>query len=173
MKTIYTFTLLLFCSQTFAQADSIVIKKIHKTVEQINKDSGYTTRTLDNEEFMGQMTDGGGQVTGYFKKEQLVKIDEFIGLSSCVNNTTYYLKDNKLIFAYTQGKEFQYVDSIATFNSSIQTVTMECRFYFENGKMIKSIFKGATRCGGPPLDSWAKNCMDNTTRYISLFTKKK
>ncbi|MEO7210541.1 MAG: hypothetical protein ABIY35_06330 [Chitinophagaceae bacterium] len=166
-------TLLLFCSQTFAQADSIVIKKIRKTVEQINKDCGYTIKILDNEEFMGQITDGGGQVTGYFKKGQLVKIDEFIGLSSCVNTTTYYLKDNKLIFVYTQGKEFQYVDSIATFNSSIQTVTMECRFYFENDKMIESIFKGATRCGGPPLDSWAKNYLDDTTRYIDLFTKKK
>jgi len=119
------------------------------------------------------MPDGGGHVIGYFKNGQLVKMDEFIGLSSCVNITTYYLQDNKLIFVYTQGKEFQYVDSIATFNSNIQTVTMECRFYFDNGKMIKSILKGATRCGGQPLDSWAKTDQDECVRYINLFKKKK
>ena len=105
-------------------------------------------------------TDGGGQLTGYFKNGQLLKMVERIGLSSCVNTTEFYLQDNKLIFVYTQGKEFKYVDSLATFNSRIQTVTMECRFYFHNNKMIKSILTGSTRCGGQPSDSWAKNYLD-------------
>jgi len=159
----------------FAQSDSSRIDKIRKTVQNINKDTTYTIKTLKSEEFIdpNQAPDGGGHLIGYFKNGQLVKIDEFIGLSSCLDITTYYLHDNKLIFVYTQGKEFQYVDSLATFNSNIQTVTMECRFYFDNGQMIQSILNGATRCGGQPLDSWAKTDQDKCTRYINLFKKKK
>jgi hypothetical protein len=121
---------------------------------------------------MAQMTDGGGQVTGYFKNGQLVKMVEFIGLSSCVNITEYYVQDAKLIFAYTLGKEFLYVDSIATFNSSIQNLTMECRFYFKENKIIKSILKGQTRCSGKPIVDWTKDYLEETTRYRKLLTKK-
>jgi hypothetical protein len=171
MKTLYTLTILFFCVTSFAQNET-VITKIRNTVEQTNKDTGYTTKVLKNEQFLEHMTDGGGQLTGYFKKGQLVKIVEWIGLSSCINIIEYYFQGSKLIFAYAQGKEFQYVDSIGTFNSNKQSVTMECRFYFDHGEMAKSILKGATRCGGEPQNSWAKNYQSDCLRYINLLRKK-
>ena len=170
---------IVFFTDSFSQADSSRINKIRKIVQQINKDTSdgnalYETITLNNGEFMTEyMTDGGGQLSGYFKNGHLVKMVERIGLSSCVNTTEFYLKDNKLIFTYIQGKEFKYVDSLATFNSSIQTVTMECRFYFYKDKMIKSILTGSTRCGGEPSDSWAKMCLNTCAEYIETFKEKK
>lgn len=173
MRTFSTLTLFLFCQLTFAQTDSNIIVKIRKTVEQINKDSNYITKTLENEQFLEHMTDRGGQLTGYFKNGRLVKIVEWVGLSSCIDITEYYLKDNELIFAYIQGKEFQYVDSIARFDSYKQIITMECRFYFENGKMTNSTLTGETRCGGKPTDTWSKAYLENSSRYEILFKTKK
>ena len=172
MKTIYTLILLLFCTLAFAQTDRAV-NKIRQAVEQINKDTGHTTKTLDNEQFLEHMTDGGGKLTGYFKNGRLVKIVEWIGLSSCINITEYYLQDNKLIFAYTQGSVFPYVDSLGTFDHYGKlALTMECRYYFKNGKMIKSILHGSTMCSGQPSDSWAKQYQDECLRYLKLLKAK-
>ncbi|WP_018343677.1 hypothetical protein [Cytophaga aurantiaca] len=159
----------LYCSGTFAQTDNVV-NSIRKAVEQINADKSLTTKTLDNEQFLEQTTDRGGQLTGYFKNGILVKIVERIGLSSCVDINEYYIQDNKLIFVYAQGKEFKYIDSSATFNSSFQTVTMECRFYFQEDKLLKSVLSGSTRCEGKPSESWFKKYQDKYVRYVLLLT---
>jgi hypothetical protein len=171
-RTLFTFALLLFSLLTFAQTNNDKINKIRKTVEQINKDSGYTIKKLENEEFLEQMTDNGGQLSAYFKKGQLVKIIEWIGLSSCVDITEYYLQDNQLIFTYTKGSEWPYIDSLQTFDENKLNKTMECRFYFDNNKLIKSILNGATRCGGEPTAGQAKDYLDECSRYKKLLIKK-
>ncbi len=83
---------MLFSFHVYAQSGNTGINKIRKIVTQINKDSDYSKRKLENEEFLEQMTDNGGELTGYFKNRKLVKIVEWIGLSSCVNITEYYYR---------------------------------------------------------------------------------
>src|ERR1051326_5133912 len=163
-QILFIFFILLSHKSFSLTADSNKINAIRKMVRSINADTSYVIKKLENEDFMDQATDRGGHLEGYFKKGKLVKIVEWVGVSSCINVTEYYLQNEKLIFAYTKGFEFQYVDSIATFNSN-QILTMECRFYFENNKMIKSILKGATRCGGAALETWAKTDIVNTAKY--------
>ncbi|MCB0402798.1 MAG: hypothetical protein KDD41_11990 [Flavobacteriales bacterium] len=144
------------------------IESIRISVEQINNDSSYTTKTLNSEEFQTEVYDGGGELRGYFKDGELVKMIEWTGLSSCAYLTEYYLKEGQLIFAYTQGKEFQYVDSIASFNYDIQTLVMEGRFYYKNGKKVKDIVKGATRCSGQLGKDWFKSYQDDAKYYSKL-----
>jgi len=172
MRTVSTLTILLFSLLTFAQTNNNKINEIRKAVAQINKDSDYSIRKLENEEFLEHMTDNGGQLTGYFKRGQLVKIIEWIGLSSCVNITEYYLQENKLVFAYTKGSESPYIDSLEAFDHSKLIKTMECRFYFDNDKIIKTILTGATRCGGQPKVDWAKDHLENCLRDKKLLEKK-
>src|SRR6266498_5591119 len=135
MRLHFILAFLLLNLYTFAQKDDNKINKIRKTVEKINRDSAYAIKKLDSEEFLEQLPDNGGELTGYFKNGQLVKIIEWIGLSSCVNITEYYLEDNKLIFTYTKGSESPYVDSLQTFDHNKLNKTMECRFYFDNDKV--------------------------------------
>ncbi|HEX4374794.1 MAG TPA: hypothetical protein VHZ50_15930 [Puia sp.] len=97
MRTLFILSFLFSYLFTFAQADNNKINIIRQTVEQINKDSNYTIKKLNEEEFLEQTPDNGGELTGYFKNGQLVKIIERIGLSSCINITEYYLQENKLI----------------------------------------------------------------------------
>src|SRR5579871_4069993 len=162
----------LFSFSVFSQTDNIMINKIQKIVQQINNDSGYTIKKLDNDEFLDHTTDEGGELTAYFKNGQLVKIIEWIGLSSCVNITEYYLQDNKLIFTYTKGSQYSYNESSGNFDRNKLSNTMECRFYYDNDKLIRHAFKGETRCGGQPTLSWAKNDMEECERYKKLFMKK-
>ena len=158
--------------QAFTQTNSDKINNIRKIVTQINNDSGYLIRKLENEDFLEQMTDNGGELTGYFKNGRPVKIIEWIGLSSCVKITEYYFRNNKLIFAFTKGSEAPYIDSLETFDRSRLIKTMECRFYFDNNKTIKTILSGATRCGGQPKKEWAKENLENCLRDKKLLEKK-
>jgi hypothetical protein len=168
--TFLTLTFLFLTILLFGQSGDKV-EQIRKTVEQINKDSAYTKKTLDNEQWMGQMTDGGGQLTGYFKNGQLVKIVEWVGLSSCTSIYEYYFQDNIFIFVYGQEKVFAYVDSTDAFDYTKQTVRMECRFYFDNGKLIKSKFNGQTRCSNPPSDAQAPDLLADSKKYFELLKK--
>lgn len=168
MRTLFTLTFLLFNLLAFSQENKTSIDNIRYAVEYINKDSGYSKKVLSNEEFLEHTTDGGGELTCYFKNGELVKIREWIGLSSCINITEYYLQTDKLIFAYTEGSEFAYNDSLESFDYKKPVRTMECRFYYENGKLIKSILKGESRCSGKPDQEWSKENLSDCSRYQKL-----
>lgn len=172
VRSVFILTFLLSSLITYSQGTNTNIDNIRQVVEQINKDSGYSKMVLNNEEFMEEPTDGGGELTGYFKNGHLVKIVEWIGLSSCISITEYYVQSRKLIFAYTQEKDFAYNANVNTFDSQKQVVTMECRFYFENDKLIKNILNGESRCGGKPSKEWAKNYLDDCARYQKLLKNK-
>ncbi len=172
MRIFYILIFLSFSLLGYSQEKTVNTDKIREVVEQINKDSGYTKTVLNNEEFMEEPTDGGGELTGYFKNGHLVKIVEWIGLSSCISITEYYIQSRKLIFAFTQEKDFAYSTNLNTVDAQKQVATMECRFYFENDKLIKNIIKGESRCGGMPSKDWAKNYLDDCARYQKLLKNK-
>ena len=94
------------------------------------------------------MTDGGGELKGFVKNGQLVKMVSWVGVSSCVYITGYYFDRGQLVFVHEQGLEFAYVDSTGSFDPAVQTVTMVNRLYFRNGGAAPVSQKGSTRCGG-------------------------
>ena len=51
--------------------------------------------------------DGGGQLTGIFENDQLIKIVEWTGPSFGIIITEYYLKDNSIFFAYEKENKFK------------------------------------------------------------------
>jgi len=172
MRTFCTAVILSFSLFAFAQTDNSKIIKIREAVEHINKDSGYIIKKLDADKFMEETTDNGAELTAYFKNNELVKIVEWVGLSSCISVTEYYLKNNKLIFTYTKGSEHPYSDSLQTLDYNKLVMTMECRFYFENDKLIKSILKGSTHCAGEATVEFAEEDVKEYLRYKKLLLNK-
>ncbi|MBX2983709.1 MAG: hypothetical protein KF843_13610 [Flavobacteriales bacterium] len=150
-----TIAALCFCGSINAQTNKIVTTAIDRVVQEINQSEDYEVRTLENDEFLEQMTDGGGELTGLMRNGQLVKMIEQVGLSSCVNVTEYYFENSQLAFISVQGSEFSYIDSTSSFDPRAQDVTMKANFYFHANKLIESELKGSTRCGGAPTKEWA------------------
>ena len=157
---------------SYAQTLTQKIATIRAEVRKINNGSGYKIKTLSNEEFLEETPDGGGELQAYYRNGELVKIVEKIYLSSCININEYYLKSGILIFAYAQGKELYYNEQLNKFDPKKITLKMDCRFYYENSKMINSILKGHTRCSGEPNSDWAKNYVDNLKLYRKKFGSK-
>lgn len=138
-------SLVLINVKVFGQKENDTILNIRKSVEQINKDSGYTIKKLNNEEFLEETTDGGGELTGYFKNKKIYKIFERIGFSNFISVNEYYFLNEQLIFVYEQEIDPQWSDSINTYDWQKQKLVYEGRYYYDNGRLIKSIIKGEKR----------------------------
>ena len=129
----------LSCRQT-----SEKIELINKTVETINSDTNYSIKKLDNDYFVdvkNEVTDGGQELTGFYKKEQIRKIIYAAGLSYGMTTYEYYFSDNELIFVfekqdtYAQGK-----DSLGQFVESNYTkleFAFKGHYYFIRSKLFE------------------------------------
>lgn len=172
-KIITTLLLIVVVNVSYAQTLAQKIATIRAEVQKINNSSGYNIKTLSNEEFLDEMSDGGGELQAYYRNDELVKIVEKIYLSSCINITEYYLKSGILIFAYVQGKQWYYNEKLNEFDPKRTTLNMESRFYYENSQLINSILKGQNKCSGQPNSEWAKNYVDNLKLHQQKLSIKK
>lgn len=134
---------LAFCFSVSAQTKEEKITHIKQQFAAINADRSYEKIVLPNEDFVDeQATDGGMEVTGYFKDGKLVKISEFVGVSNGNYITEYYLDADTLIFAFCRFQMFQYTDSAGFNRSRMGDVVFEGRYYFDRNKLIDKIIKG-------------------------------
>lgn len=124
---------------SFAQSKEEMVRLVRKEFQAINNDSTLKTVVLNNEDFLDEMPDGGGSLTGFYKDGKIRKIVEWIGISHGINIREFYFKDNQLIFVYTQFKSFVYDEKKDTLDLMHTTLTSEGRYYFKDGKLISSI----------------------------------
>jgi hypothetical protein len=134
-----------FLLPSYGQTRTDKIKSIRQWVQYINRDSHYKTLTLTNEEFIEETTDGGSELTGYFKGDTICKINEWIGLSYGIIQTEYYFKNRKLIFVYETEKHFPVIDSTQQIDNTKSELAFEGRYYFDNEKTIQVLTKGKRR----------------------------
>ncbi|QJB31293.1 hypothetical protein HF329_08245 [Chitinophaga oryzae] len=127
--------------------------EIRRTVQQINRDSTLKQVTLNNEEWMTEMSDGGGSLTGYYKNKTLVKAVRWIGYSSGVEIVEFYFKDNKLLFVYEQSDLFFYDEKKGMLRTDSLVRNFEGRYYFSGKKMIDYTTLGHNRFENDSLDA--------------------
>jgi hypothetical protein len=156
------------CSHSFAQSENAKIKAIQRVYNRTNQITGFKKITLENEAFLDNVPDGGGSLTGYFKRGMLYKIKEWIGLSYGVVETEYYLSKNTLVFAFVKEKHFKTVNDQVDYKTTIRAY--EGRFYFDQDKVLRTIRKGKGL-----WDSGQESILSlqqNTKRYTDLLYKK-
>lgn len=129
----------------FAQNKSAEIVKIKQAFQKINSDGSLKIKTIDDEEkFLGNATDGGGELKGYFKNDSIQKITEWVGLSFGTIQIEYYFKDDQLIFVYEIEKHFGFNDKTQETDYNKLELAFEARYYFSNEKLIEVKKKGET-----------------------------
>src|ERR1700730_4262101 len=89
-----------------SQVKSDLIKIIHKDFQSINADTTLRKVELEEDEFLENTPDGGGQLIGFYKENNLVKIFEWIGLSHGNRTREFYFNHNKLFFVYEKFESF-------------------------------------------------------------------
>ena len=172
--SLFTVLIISLSSTTWEQEDKI--KDIQSKFRSINQDTTYTILTLDNEAFLEQMTDGGGQLIGYFKGDTIYKIHERVGLSYCILTTEYYFWNRQLIFVFEKEDAFPYVDSLATLDYTKTETIFEGRYYFDQSKLIDAGTTGQKSIPDDLLfDSQTKEgqLLSSANKNVDILTKKK
>lgn len=156
MKTIafiLTTLLVLNFAFVFGQDKVEIINQIRKEYKIINHDTALKKVILKNESFVKPMTDGGGELAGYYKVGQLKKMVSWIGLSYGNRIFEYYFKNNKLIFIYEQCNSFVFDKEYQQFRLDTTEVAFEGRYYFHDNKLIDQITTGHKRFEDDSIDA--------------------
>lgn len=165
------FVTVMFTLKLHAQTKSGIIAAIKKEFQAINADRTLSKKVLSGEEFMENMTDGGGELTGFYKKDSLVKIIEWIGLSYGNRTREFYLKDNSLFFVYEEFQSFVINDSTGEMDHSKVKTTFEGRYYFNNTKLIEQKITGK-RTFGDAATGIAKELLESAIENAGLLKQK-
>jgi len=132
----------LFFIVAFAQTKNEQIKSIRKKFETINRDTTLRKVTLENEEFLINMPDGGGELTGYYENKEIKKIYEWIGLSNGISIKEFYFDKGQLIFVFEKFDSFVFDVKKNEFDLTKTKTIFEGRYYFNNIKLFSKSTKG-------------------------------
>jgi hypothetical protein len=153
----------------FGQTKLEKIYHIQEVFTAINKMSNLKTIKLENEEFLENMTDGGGELTGYFKNDTLVKMNEWVGLSYGTIEIEYYFEKGDLIFSYVKEKYFPLTDS--TVDRTKLILKFEGRYYYENNEIIAQKNSGSG-IWGDGLDN-SNPILEDSKKFSKLLLSRK
>lgn len=128
-----TFT---FVVTGFTQQKADIIKEIKVEFQKINGNKTLRKVTLENEAFLENMTDGGGELTGYFGKGEIKKVRQWVGLSNGNETTEFYFKNGQLIFVYEKFDSFVFSPQKEQLDRTKTETTFEGRYYFNKNKLI-------------------------------------
>jgi hypothetical protein len=121
-----------------------MVRSIYNAAVGIDKKKISDSVYLENEDFMEQMTDGGGSVTGYFAENRLLKIRQWIGLSYGIIDQTYYFEGDELMYVLEREKNFQ-VDSNGIDHSRFSDTEFRGDYFFRGRKMVDMVTLGHNR----------------------------
>jgi hypothetical protein len=158
--TLLTLTFLLISKLLLAQTDGRILA-IRKTVQDINKETVYKIKTLTNDYFAdvkNESTDNGQELKGYYKDGKLKKMVYCVGLSNCMKTYEYYFSGEGLIFAFEKEDDYPIKKNGPQLDYTKLAPAFEGRFYFEKGKIFKTLTKGKER--SPDRNSITTNLTD-------------
>jgi len=171
-KHIFSFFLgTLFWVVSFAQTKDEQIKLIRKKFEVINKDTTLKKVVLENEECLENMTDGGGELTGFYKGKEIKKIYEWIGLSNGISIKEFYFDKGQLIFVYEKFDSFVFDDKKGEFDLTKTKTIFEGRYYFNNKKLFSKSTKGDKSLAARD-ESTEKTLIESANENMEILSKK-
>lgn len=170
-----TILLLLTFTLCFAaasgQSKAKLLGAIRKEFKDINSDTTLKKVVLTDEEFLDQIPDGGGELTGFYKTGELKKIKSWIGLSSGNAVFEFYFKDGKLIFVYEQFYSFVYDKKQEELRLDTTERTFEGRYYFADGKLIAQTTTGHNRFEDDHINP-QKRLLTEAAEHKKLLTRR-
>ncbi|MCB0727771.1 MAG: hypothetical protein KDD00_09930 [Ignavibacteriae bacterium] len=139
---IFLFLIIYKPGDSVCQDKEELTDRIREELEDIHLDTNLRSITLTNEEFLPDMTDGGGELTGFYNKNGIRKIYRSIGISYGVMITEFYYKKNKLIFIREKFNSYVFDEDTKSFDYTKINTTYSGSYYFHKGKIFNSTIKG-------------------------------
>lgn len=169
--TILTTILLLVFTATQAQTNPLFKKQINQNVKTINSLKTLEQRSVEELHSSVNDTARDLRLTGFFKKDKLLKIVSKEKTSSGIQVMEYYLNNDKLIFVLEQFKTFVFDKKTDSFNKDSTETNFEGKYYFNNNKLIDQITTGHNKFENDNLDP-EKVLIGEAEGYIKTLKRK-
>lgn len=137
-------------------------------------DKKTNTRILKNWEIPDyQTTDGGIEVVGFYKNNELYKISESVGLSWGRIYTEYVFDQSDLNYVYQKKEFFPPLDDQTGLNYEKLELAGEGKYYFTNNKLVKTdIKKGKYFANAGDIEALnEEDLLSDYKKYIGVFSK--
>ncbi len=167
--------ILIFLILTVSSYGQDLIEKYPEILKEKNKidnNDSLDKIVFENEEFLEQMTDGGGLLTGIFNKnKEIKKIEVRVSKSTGVQEYNFYLKDEKPILILDRFKRFAYNEKSNEFDYSNFDGGFSGTYLFKNNKLIDHISLGHNRFEDDQIDI-EETFLNEIKYYVDLIKKR-
>jgi hypothetical protein len=164
--------MLCFFNSTILLAQEIVDLKnnINNTVTKINKEKNTVTKYVTNVQYI-KLNNNAGTVKGVFKNKECIKIIRVIGTEYNYIIDEYFLKNEKLIYVSETQNNFEYNDTLATYDYEKIGLHFSGSYWFNDNKEIDEISTGHNRFEGDEADA-EKDFLADVKKYLALLKSK-
>ena len=150
--SVFIFNLLMTLS-VFGQGIIEKYPEIQIEKNQIDQNDSLETIKLENEEFLENMTDGGGRLIGPYDKNGIVrKIEVIVYISHGVQEYDFYLMDESPILIEDRFKQFAWNKESNSFDYSHFDGGFHGTYIFQNSHLKDQISLGHNRFEDDQID---------------------
>jgi|SRR5208337_4370465 len=144
---------------------------IRDIVAAADAQKSYQVKTLDNDYFVShnEVTDGGQELTGYFKNGHIQKIAYSVGLSLGLQKYLYYFDGGELVYVYEEEDDYPATNEGLDYEKTEPAFSGE--YFFLNGKLLRTDSKGQGRYLNASTTNAGDGLMASATRYMALLSK--
>jgi hypothetical protein len=144
---------------------------IQQLVKATDAEKNYQVKKLDNSYFVsrGEVTDGGQELTGYFKNGQIQKIAYNVGLSLGLQKYEYYFDRGELV--YVSAEEDDYPSTNEGLDYEKTELAFSAEYFFQHGKLLQTDAKGTGRYLSASATNAGNALRAAAERYIELLSK--
>lgn len=135
---------------------------------KIDNNDSLSKISFENEEFLGQMTDGGGILTGFYDENQEIrKVEILVFKSIGVQEYSFYLRKENPILIIDNFKRFAWNEKTDEFDYTKFDGGLNGTYLFKNKKLIDFISLGHNRFEDDQIDI-EKTFSKESEYYINL-----
>ena len=139
---------------------------------QIDKNDSVKKIVLENEEFLDNMTDEGGILTGFYdEKKEIRKIQVQVFLSTGVQEYDFYLKNENPILILDDFKRFAWNEKTNEFDYDKFDGGFSGTYLFKDEELIDQISLGHNRFEDDQIDI-EKTLLEELNYYLELIKKR-
>jgi hypothetical protein len=154
MKGISIIILALLFTLT-AQGQGLIDKypEIQTEKKKIDQNDSLNIIQMENEEFLEQMTNGGGELKGFYDLNgSFRKIEVTVFISHGVQEHTFYLQNETPILVDDRFRQFAWNEETSTFDYNKFDGGFHGTYLFRDGRLIDQISLGHNRFEDDQVD---------------------
>ena len=127
---------IILMTHTYGQNTSFAATKYLQLAEAIDKDRSMKKIRLENEDFLEEALDGGGELTGYYHNGELRKIHCWLGYSWGTDEKNFYYQNNQLFYVRQTTSHFVFDDTSDTLRHDSLNAPFTGQYFFHYGTLM-------------------------------------